>query len=92
MFGYVNASLKELTDQQRLRYNAVYCGICRKLRIRAGQIAVSPAEIGTKWSACTWCEYRSVCQLDPALPGAQKRVLCELSRQELADRLTNQSL
>ncbi len=60
--------------------------------IRAGQIAVSPAEIGTKWSACTWCEYRSVCQLDPALPGAQKRVLCELSRQELADRLTNQSL
>lgn len=39
MFGYVNASLKELTDQQRLRYNAVYCGICRKIRIRAGQIA-----------------------------------------------------
>lgn len=39
MFGYVNASLKELTKEQRLRYNAVYCGICRRIRGRAGQVA-----------------------------------------------------
>ncbi|MBR4971897.1 MAG: hypothetical protein IKY59_02895 [Oscillospiraceae bacterium] len=39
MFGYVNASLKELTKEQRLRYNAVYCGLCRRIRIRAGQVA-----------------------------------------------------
>lgn len=39
MFGYVNASLKELTEEQRLRYNSVYCGVCRNIRSRAGQTA-----------------------------------------------------
>ena len=39
MFGYVNASLKELSQDERLRYNAIYCGICRKIRMRAGQVA-----------------------------------------------------
>ncbi len=39
MFGYVTASLKELTEDQRMRYNAVYCGICRQIRIRSSQIA-----------------------------------------------------
>ncbi len=39
MFGYVSASLKELTEEQRLRYNAVYCGVCRNIRTRAGQTA-----------------------------------------------------
>ena len=57
--------------------------------IRQGQIAVSPAAIGESWSACTWCEYRAVCGLDPALPGAQKRTLIELTRQELIERLAN---
>ena len=39
MFGYVNASLKELNKAQRLRYNAIYCGLCRRIRNRAGQVA-----------------------------------------------------
>ena len=39
MFGFVTASLKELTEEQQKRYNAVYCGICRQIRLRAGQIA-----------------------------------------------------
>lgn len=39
MFGYVCANLKELTDAQRQRYNAVYCGICRQIREQAGQAA-----------------------------------------------------
>ncbi len=39
MFGYVTASLRELTEEQRIRYNAVYCGICRQIRIRSSQIA-----------------------------------------------------
>ncbi len=39
MFGYVSASLKELTQEQKLRYNAVYCGVCRNIRSRAGQAA-----------------------------------------------------
>ena len=39
MFGYVTANMKELTKQQQLRYNAVYCGICRNIRSRASQTA-----------------------------------------------------
>lgn len=39
MFGYVSASLKELSEAERKRYNAVYCGICRNIRNRAGQMA-----------------------------------------------------
>lgn len=39
MFGYVNASLKELIQEQKLRYNAVYCGLCRNIRAVAGQVA-----------------------------------------------------
>lgn len=39
MFGYVNASLKELTEEQKKRYNAIYCGLCRRIRSQAGQTA-----------------------------------------------------
>ena len=39
MFGYVTANMKELTKEQQLRYNAVYCGICRKIRSSASQTA-----------------------------------------------------
>ncbi len=41
MFGYVTANVKELTKEQKLRYNQVYCGICRQIRQRSG-------------SACRW--------------------------------------
>jgi len=39
MFGYVTASLKELTEDERKRYNAVYCGICRRIRIQSSRLA-----------------------------------------------------
>ena len=39
MFGFVTASYKELNKEQQTRYNAVYCGICRQIRIRASQTA-----------------------------------------------------
>lgn len=39
MFGYVTANMKELSKDQQLRYNAVYCGICRQIRSRASQTA-----------------------------------------------------
>ena len=37
MFGYVTANAKELSKEQRQRYNAVYCGICRRIRSDASQ-------------------------------------------------------
>ena len=39
MFGYVTANIKELTEKERKRYNAVYCGICRQIRDRASQMS-----------------------------------------------------
>lgn len=34
MFGIVTAARSELTEEQRGRYGAVYCGICRRIRIQ----------------------------------------------------------
>ena len=39
MFGYVTASLKELDKEADRRYGAVYCGICRRIRIQSGNVA-----------------------------------------------------
>lgn len=39
MFGYVMASVKELSQDAKKRYTAVYCGICRAIRERAGEFA-----------------------------------------------------
>lgn len=39
MFGFVTASLQELSKEQRRRYNSVYCGICRQIRLRSASLA-----------------------------------------------------
>ena len=39
MFGYVTASLKELDKEAEKRYRAVYCGICRRIRLQSGNVA-----------------------------------------------------
>ena len=39
MFGYVMASVRELSQDAKNRYTAVYCGICRGIRESAGQSA-----------------------------------------------------
>ena len=39
MFGYVTASLEELSQEQKERYAGVYCGICRAIRDQASQTA-----------------------------------------------------
>ena len=38
MFGFVVASLSELSEEQKNRYQAVYCGICRSIRSSDGQL------------------------------------------------------
>ena len=38
MFGFVIASLEELSEEQKNRYQAVYCGICRAIRDSEGQL------------------------------------------------------
>ena len=39
MFGFVTADLAGLTEQQRQRYKAYYCGLCRSLSERHGSLA-----------------------------------------------------
>lgn len=38
MFGFVVASLEELSEEQKNRYQSVYCGICRAIRDADGQL------------------------------------------------------
>ena len=38
MFGFVIASLEELSEAEKNRYQAVYCGICRAIRDTGGQL------------------------------------------------------
>ena len=38
MFGYVVANLDKLSTEQREQYQAVYCGLCRELGHRHGQV------------------------------------------------------
>ncbi len=39
MFGLVAANLEELTQAEKDRYGAVYCGICREIRLRASSLS-----------------------------------------------------
>ena len=39
MFGYVNASRKELSKEEQRRYQAAYCGICRQIRERSSDLS-----------------------------------------------------
>ena len=39
MFGYVTASMKELDKDMQRRYSAVYCGICRRIRVQSGNVS-----------------------------------------------------
>ena len=39
MFGYVTASWKELTQQEKDRYGSIYCGICRRIQAQSGDLA-----------------------------------------------------
>lgn len=39
MFGYVTANFDELNDAGKARYSAVYCGICREIKLRYSQIS-----------------------------------------------------
>ena len=39
MFGYVSVDASELTEAEKLRYNSIYCGICRSIRSQSSNVA-----------------------------------------------------
>ena len=38
MFGFVTINDNDLSDSERERYRSVYCGVCRALKRRFGQL------------------------------------------------------
>ncbi len=45
MFGFVSANVKELSKEEKLRYNSIYCGICRQIKEQCS----SPARLGLSY-------------------------------------------
>ena len=39
MFGYIQANEEDLTEDEKTRYHAAYCGLCRTLGQRHGQLS-----------------------------------------------------
>ena len=39
MFGFVMASMEELSKESRARYGSIYCGICRQIRLQSSNLA-----------------------------------------------------
>lgn len=39
MFGYIEANIKALSDEETARYRGCYCGLCRSLKQRHGQLS-----------------------------------------------------
>jgi len=39
MFGYIEANVSALSEEQLLRYRGCYCGLCRSLKERHGQLS-----------------------------------------------------
>ena len=80
------ASALDLTEMRALLAHARNTAAQLTDRIRRGEIAVSPAQIG-QWTACDYCDYAAVCGLDPRLPGTQPRCLAPMDREEMLARL-----
>ncbi len=38
MFGYITCNKSELTEEEKNRYQSVYCGLCRNMKRRYGQL------------------------------------------------------
>ena len=45
MFGLVSVNLKELSKEEKTRYNSIYCGICRQIKEQCS----SPARLGLSY-------------------------------------------
>jgi len=55
-------------------------------RIADGDIGVRPVQLGN-WCACQYCEYPSLCGIDPLLKDGRPRAVSPLNMKELHERL-----
>lgn len=38
MFGYIGCVKEKLSEEEQKRYQSIYCGLCRNLKERYGQV------------------------------------------------------
>jgi len=55
-------------------------------QILDGHKGINPCEQGST-DACTYCAYKKVCSFDPSIPGYKKRVLKEMSQEEVLNKM-----
>ena len=58
-------------------------------RILAGEIAANPYEMKSH-TACKYCPYSGVCGYDRRDPGFSKRILPELKKEEVLERIAQE--
>ncbi|HML49039.1 MAG TPA: PD-(D/E)XK nuclease family protein, partial [Clostridia bacterium] len=78
-----NASAVSETEMTALLHHAQEVGVRLATRINAGHLERRPAEI-QNWSACEWCEYRTICLRDPRQAG---RRLEKMDHREMVARI-----
>ncbi len=86
--GSIAANSKVMDDED-LKFMSKY--VDSKIRkmgqeILNGEISINPYTMDQN-SACTFCEYQSICKIDSRLPGYQKRELEILSEQEIFEKM-----
>ncbi len=59
-------------------------------RILSGDIGVAPVALGA-WHACKYCDYASICGIDPLLPGGRPRELKNIGMAALHEILEQES-
>ena len=83
------ANALELQDMHALLAHAEQTAAQLADHIRQGRMEASPAQID-QWTACDYCEYSTICGLDPKLPGCEMRKLPTMNREELMQKLHKQ--
>ena len=85
---YRYATAVDMEEMQALLRHAERVAAELAGEIRRGRIAARPAVIGD-WSACTYCDYRGVCGIDPGDAQAQNQIP-DMDKQELRARFAKE--
>ena len=85
---YRYATAVDMEEMQALLRHAERVAAELAGEIRRGRIAARPAVIGD-WSACTYCDYRGVCGIDPGDAQAQNQIP-DMDKQEFRERLAKE--
>lgn len=86
--GSLSARSSVLTGQELMLVSRYVNGKIREIgrEILEGHKELNPYEMGGA-EACTYCPYKAVCGFDSSLPGCQKRVLEDYTKDEILQKM-----